>query len=377
MTTAELNLELEDARKAYYTGEPVMSDAQYDALEAELKGRADREGSTPSVLTSVGSAGPGRIPHAHPMRSIENKYSVEEVLDWAKGMGNALFTLSAKYDGVSCSLTYEKGQLAKAVTRGDGDAGESILDQIKASVGIPSSLPFPVNLEVRGELLMRRSWMMALNKEIEGKGGKPYVSTRNLVAGTIKLKDLEEVAKRRLHFMPWEVLSPLLDVAESGGDSARDRIHDLEGYFEVPWIYMADSLEELRNILTNAAELYLAEKDPEVALDGLVIKVDSCAQRRQLGYGSKFANFQVAYKAQNAKTETVLRQVIWQVGRQGRLTPVGIVDPVVLAGATIERVTLNNLTWIQEMGLQIGSRVTIMRSGDVIPKIVEVLDGDQ
>jgi DNA ligase (NAD+) len=372
-----LNQRLEEARRAYYAGDPIMSDAEYDALEAELKGLA--KDAQPSVLTTVGTDAPGRIPHKHPMRSIENVYSIEEAVAWAK-IPVSSCSVSSKWDGVSCSLTYEQGVLVKAVTRGDGTAGESILDQVIASKAVPVHLEgtiYPL-LEIRGELVMRRSALEALNQEILAAGGKPYVSTRNLVAGTVKLKDMAEVAKRQIEFRSWEVIGEPGDLTINfhQWSSGVGMLKLITQYgFAEPDDVLVTNAEQLKQEIESRIP-GLSDPNQEIGRDGIVIKVDSLLVRQQLGYGSKFANFQIAFKAQNAKTETVLKDVIWQVGRQGRLTPVGIVEPVVLAGATIERVTLNNLTWINEMGLEIGSRVIIMRSGDVIPKIVEVLGGE-
>ena len=402
----ELNETLTRARSAYYAGSPIMSDAKYVRLEqslANLVKQYPEEAEKATVLTTVGSdlATPVipeldwkpevggqaesrltksvspvslRIPHLHPMRSIRNIYSLEDLVTWAADMNWPLMTLSGKYDGISCSLTYERGSLVKAVTLGDGEEGESILDQVQASPYIRASIPLPLNLEVRGELIIKRSRMLELNKESVAAGGKPYVSTRNLVAGTMKLKDLEEVRKRQVHFMPWEVLADYLDFAEAGGDSAGTRIQDLAEFgFEVPEIDFVRKPQDLPTILAKWQER-LKESDPEIGMDGVVLKIDSCAQRRDLGVGTKFTNFQVAFKAQNARTESVLRSVDWQVGRHGKLTPVANIDPVVLAGAEVRRATLNHLNWIQDMGLKIGSRVMVVRSGDVIPQIVEVLD---
>jgi DNA ligase (NAD+) len=278
-----LNARLEEARKSYYAGEPIMSDAEYDVLEQQLAGlnRTTPDGSEPpSVLTTVGTDAPGRIPHRHPMRSIKNLYSFEDVYAWAESLGWPVLTLSGKYDGISCSLTYENGDLVKAVTRGDGDAGESILDQVRASRHIPSKLPEPRTVEVRGELVILHSHMEALNVEILAKGGKPYVSTRNLVAGTMKMKDLEEVAKREVRCLPWEVL------ADGETDSARNRIFDLSPMFDVPPIYVCENREELMEMLPNSVQFFLNAENQNVALDGVVIKVDSCAKRSELGYGS-------------------------------------------------------------------------------------------
>lgn len=377
----KLNQQLEEARKAYYAGAPIMPDQTYDALEAQLaalvKGQPEAEEKA-TVLTTVGTDTPGRITHANPMRSIENFYSIDEVIAWyLKVAANKTATVGSKWDGISCSLVYEDRRLRLALTRGDGDAGESILDQVLAVASIPKTLsgpPFP-RLEVRGELVIRRSTMDRLNKEIVAAGGKPYVSTRNLVAGTMKLKDLAEVAKREVEFRPWEVILDSGDVTVNFRQVASAvGLLEMVGQlgFTMPDDNLVTNAVDLRTALTAKIAL-LDEANPEIGRDGIVIKVDDFYLRKELGIGTKFANFQICYKPQNAKTETILREVKWQVGRQGRLTPVGIVEPVVLAGATIERVTLNNLTWIQQMGLKIGSRIMLMRSGDVIPKVVEVL----
>lgn len=377
----ELNEKLEKARAAYYAGNPIMSDAEYDALEQELAGLAKKTGELPSVLTTVGTDAPGRIKHDVPMRSIQNYYSVDEVIAWYGSLEPGEFaTCASKWDGVSCSLTYEGGKLVKAVTRGDGEAGESILAQVEIMASIPKTIPIEYKIEIRVELVMRQSVLNALNVEIIRAGGKPYASTRNLVAGTIKLKDLSEVAKRQIEPRPWEVICETLDREDPetvlAADSAAARLRELVEFgFPEPDDELAVNGVALRQNLEKAIE-GLKNGDQEIGRDGIVIKVNSVRRRKELGFGSKFANFQICFKPQNSQAETVLKDVIWQVGRQGRLTPVGVVEPVILAGATIERVTLNNYSWIQEMGLKIGSRVMLMRSGDVIPKVVEVLDGD-
>jgi DNA ligase (NAD+) len=373
-TIQSLNQQLEAARRAYYAGHPVMSDAAYDVLEQQLAGlhTSQPSSSQPSVLFVVGSEGSGRIPHKYPMRSIENTYTEDELLAFFREHAGP-FTLSSKWDGVSCSLDYKDGELVQALTRGDGDAGEDILPQVRACIAIPQSLPgwedvIPAELNVRGELLISQSTLVRLNLEQVARGGKPYSSTRNLVAGAMKLKDLDEVTARNVEFAPWEV------VGDGLPDSALERIHLLATWFRRPDDRLIKHESELLNDLRISIANLTRDKQ-EYGRDGFVLKVDNVQSREKLGLGSKYANFQVAFKPQNAKTESVLREVIWQVGRQGRLTPVGRIDPVVLAGATIERVTLNNATWILEMGLKIGSRIVIMRSGDVIPKLVEVLDG--
>lgn len=363
-----LNDQLEAARKAYYAGSPIMSDAEYDVLEQQLAGMEP----TAPVLHTVGTDEPGRIPHSRPMLSIENIYSVEELIAWAHQVTEKLglkewptFALEYKWDGVSASLIYMGGKLVQATTRGNGMEGESILPQVLASPHVPCIVTELGRFEVRGELCIQQSTLDRLNEEL-AKAGKPlYMSARNLVAGTMKLQDFSEVGKREVCFIPWEVYlrgSASSDLAEL---QYKMSAHHRDSH-------VVHNVEELRATLESMIQDL--GKPSNIARDGIVLKLDDWNLRDKMGVGSKFAKYQVCFKMQNAKTETVLKDVVWQVGRFGRLTPVGIVEPVTLAGARIERVTLNNLSWIESMGVKIGSRVVIMRSGDVIPKIVSVED---
>jgi len=401
MLIAELNSKLEAARKAYYSGNPVMSDAEYDSLEDQLKGlvRSNPEqGHLATVLTTVGSDMPlfadvphpaeqlfmaekqqgesranGRVAHRVPMLSIENMYTVDDVCAWAESLGWPTLSVGSKLDGVSDSLVYEDGELRQALTRGDGTSGESVLSQIRRAGGVPSFIrnsPFTVRVEIRGEVVIAQSTLKLLNEELVAAGGKPYASTRNLAAGTLKLGDLEEVKRRGLLFRPWDVLLP----HGFQPDSAVGRLKEITAFGFAP----SDD-----RIVTNREELIAAieemlptlqEPGSEIGMDGIVIKVDSHELREKLGRGSKFTNYQVCFKPQNQKAETVIREVEWQVGRQGKITPVAIVEPVTLGGVQIARATLNNFTWLSTLGVRIGSKVGLVRSGDVIPKITEVLE---
>jgi DNA ligase (NAD+) len=370
-TLQQLNSKLDEARKAYYAGTPIMSDAEYDVLEQQLAGMAKTLGVTTSVLSTVGTDVEGRIPHLRPMRSMANVYSIEELIAWATNLGWPELTVGKKRDGISGSLIYDNGVLIQALTRGDGDAGESILPQVKATRSIPQGIEAPGIVEVRGELVIRQSTMERINVDLVAAGGKPYVSTRNLVAGTMKLKDLDEVTRREVQFIPWEVTGTQL--LPDSANALLDFASRMEWGFQRCPVRIAKTPATLRQAITDGLEDIKA--DTEIASDGLVIKVNSRKLREQLGVGTKFANYQVAFKAQNARAESILRSVEWQVGRLGKLTPVATIDPVMLAGAQVTHATLNNFTWIQEMGLKIGSRVMVVRSGDVIPQIAEVLEG--
>lgn len=393
---AEKNAKLENARKAYYAGEPIMSDAEYDQLEEELNGLVKANptyaGQAP-VLTTVGSSLPlfngheldanpreaaaapkGRIAHSVAMLSIENFYGVEDLCDWAEGLGWPVLSVGSKLDGVSDSLIYENGSLVQALTRGDGAFGESVLPQMRAAGAVPASIQigafFAGRVEIRGEVVIPESVLRALNAALEANGAKTYATSRNLAAGTLKLLDLNEVKRRGLQFRPWDVLLP----HGAGPDSGVERLKSITAFGFAP---SDDRIVRNREELIAAIEEMLPtlqEAGAEIGKDGIVVKVDSHELREKLGRGSKFTRYQVCFKPQNQKAETVIRSVDWQVGRQGRVTPVANVDPVVLGGAKIARSTLNNFTWLNALGLRIGSKIALVRSGDVIPKVTEVLE---
>lgn len=406
MVIEGLNTRLEEARKAYYAGEPIMYDAEYDALEAMLAGLAKAkpaEANKASVLTSVGSdlslfavlaesgtqaesrfqdsisanlhhSSHGRSAHLLPMLSIENYYRIDDICAWAETLGWPTLSVESKLDGVSDSLVYEGGQLVQALTRGDGASGESVLPQILAAGAAPASIPnytpFGGRVEIRGEIIIPESKLRALNAELEAAGAKTYATSRNLAAGSLKLLNLEDVKRRGLEFHPWDVLLPDGVMPDSGVE----RLKLIEDFGFAP----SDD-----RIVTNREELIAAienmlptlqEPGAEIGKDGIVVKVDSHTLREKLGRGQKFTRYQVCFKPQNQKAETVIESVSWQVGRQGRITPVANVKPVVLGGVQVARATLNNFTWLTTLGVRIGSSVALVRSGDVIPKIVEILD---
>jgi len=376
----ELNSRLEDARKAYYAGEPLMSDPEYDVLEEELSGMVKAhpaEAADAAVLSSVGTDTSGRIAHRVPMLSLENKFTFEELCEWADCVQAALglpqwpdFTLEPKYDGVSDSLEYE-GALVQALVRGDGSAGDSVLPQIRTSSSVPAYLPEATKVNIRGEAIIAMSTLRDLNSEIEARGGEPYSNTRNLTAGTLKLQDLDEVKRRKLLFAPWEVLLPTNGLVL---DSSYQRLKMIEEWGFTPYSgRVVTNREELQTALDEMLPT-LQAPDQDICKDGLVFKVDSFAYRETLGRGSKFTRWQVCLKPQNQKANTEVLSVQWQVGRQGKVTPVATVAPVILGGVKIERATLNNLSWLLALGVRIGSKVALVRSGDVIPKIVEVLE---
>jgi DNA ligase (NAD+) len=405
-TIVALNQLLTNARQAYYVaGEPIMSDAEFDTKEAELRGLITAHpdyAPLATVLNTVGSdletsengendsdletsENGSRVQHIQPMLSIENNYSKEDVVEWCRQFPDGTtFCIEPKRDGISCELRYRDGKLVQAVTRGTGTEGEDMTAQVLALNTIPKSLPtepahdleiaykfkFPRTFNVRGELAMRDSELKRLNAEAEKVGGKLYTSTRNLTAGTMKKKDLSVVASREVVYLPWDVYA---EDETDMSDMRALRLYELNakyGFEEHQGIVV----NELDKIIPTIDQILEHNSKSDIRADGVVIKIDSVKLSREVGNGSKFANYQTCFKPQSESGTTYLRDVVWQVGRSGKVTPVAICDPVVLAGACVERAILNNLTWIENLGLTIGSKVEMLRSGDVIPQIIRVID---
>lgn len=391
----QLNKTLEQARDAYYKkATPIMSDAAYDQGEKLLRQYVQE---TPqfaeyaTVLKTVGSdlTAQGRVKHSIPMLSIENQYTFDDVLAWCKKLpANTKIVLEPKFDGISVSLHYRDGQLVRALSRGTGTEGEDMTAQVKAVLSIPKSLlaeqspgvwvrpeTIPADLEVRGELVMKNSTLA----EINAKGGKQYSSTRNLTAGTMKQRDLAIVASRDILLMPWDVIGDS-DILPDGG---YDRLMLISKFgFRLPFGNTVASDDP--DSIVGTLHQKLADRETlmrgmlSLETDGVVIKVNSELLRATLGQASKYTNWQVCYKPQSASGTTYLREIQWQVGRTGRVSPVAKCDVVILAGANVTSASLNNISYIRDMGLKLGAKVEMLRSGDVIPQIVRVIDdGDE
>jgi DNA ligase (NAD+) len=373
-----LNDLLHRARKAYYVDHsPIMSDRDFDLKEKELKDLVRDNPSLASLapeLKAVGSdlTDGGRVKHAVPMKSIENHYTEEDYVSWYDAQaldGNGVMVSEPKYDGISCSILYENGRMIRALTRGDGESGEDITAAVRATGNIPVTLPSGRSLEVRGELVMKNSTLARINDEATKAGQKTYASTRNLTAGTMKQKNLDNVPDRDIQIRPWDALGDNLPASRL----ERLRLLSKEGFAEPRSVLVSDR----DKILPTLRDLLEKNKTSDIAADGVVMKIDDVPSCQALGVSSNYTNYQICFKPQNDKGITYLRGVNWFVGRSGKITPVGIVDPITLAGAVITNVNLNNITWIREMGLKINSRISLIRSGGVIPVVDKVLDENE
>ena len=366
----QLNSEIVNAQESYYSGAPHLSDAEYDALEAQLQALVAKNPEYAPVASSLSKVGTstangGRILHARPMLSIENYYTVDTFVKAAANYGPVL-DVEPKRDGISSELTYTNGKLTQAVTRGDGEAGEDMTAQVKACKHIPQTISFPgmpKDLRVRGELVMRNAELARIN----ALGGKQYANSRNLTAGTMKQQDLSIVASRNIILLPWDLYSP--DADNLLPDSAYDRMKLLFGagfpHYEGMKVSQLQLAQELHTVLSQI-------KNADVVCDGVVVKVDSHKLRNSLGVASKYTKYQHCYKPQNLSSTTKLLSIEYGLGRTGKVTPVAILEPVNLGGAMVSRASLNNETYMENLGIMIGAEVEILRSGDVIPFIVKV-----
>ena len=386
-----VNQELLDARHAYYVlAQPIMTDAEYDAKEKDLKQMIQIMPEYASLATSLVTVGDdaivedsGRIRHRTPMLSLENQYTFEDLKTWCSGFPEGtMFVIEPKIDGASLSCLYINRKLVRAVTRGDGKAGEDVTKQMVASGAIVQELPEefypPTPIEVRGEVYMTTSQFDKINAEAE----KPYASPRNLAAGTMKLQDLEEVAKRGLRFWPWQVEGVPAEYLAKRNLMASLAHHQIQYYgltinknFNPNFSVYTDT-EGLCKALDGHLREYrevVMHRGRGVMTDGYVVKVASTDLRKEAGVGTKCPNWAVAFKYPSALVGTKLLGVTWFVGRTGNLTPVASVTPTNVSGAIVSNVNLNNLSWIREKGIKVGDEVSIKRGGEVIPVLDSVI----
>lgn len=380
----DLSAELEYHNHRYYVlADPVISDREFDMLLKELEQLEVRypELADPNSPTQrVGGDLTRNFPtvaHRYPMLSLGNSYSREEVGEFVarveKEIGTTVFVMELKYDGVAISLTYQDGRLLRGVTRGDGEKGEEITGNIRTVRAIPLVLrgsDVPALVELRGEVVFTRARFEALNAQRLEAGEEPYANPRNTAAGTLKLQDPKEVARRGLDNFIYAVQGEVLPTrshfenirraAEWGfktPDPARrfvERATDLEGIMA-----FIDHWDKHRHGL-------------EVDIDGVVIKVDSLDVQDELGLTAKSPRWAIAYKFAAEQATTRLNGVVYQVGRTGAITPVAELEPVLLAGTTVKRASLHNADQIAKLDLHIGDRVLVEKGGEIIPKIVGV-----
>lgn len=391
----ELRDELLRHEHLYYDlDKPEISDAAYDALINELRHLEEIHPAlvTPDSPTQRvgGKAGESfrKIQHSRPMLSLENKFSIEALSGWdkvvrvkAEGLP-VRYSAELKMDGLSVAIRYETAKaggsrLVCGLTRGDGQVGEDITANVRSIRTIPKTISsaqlaaagFPSNFEVRGEVVMPEAAFEEMNQELAKKGEDPAVNPRNAAAGILRTLDPAVVAKRGLEFYAYFLLVDG-DYWPKGQNSTLEVLASF-GFQVNPHRQLAANIDELKTFIEGAESI---RGSLGYDIDGVVIKVDAYETQRHLGYTGRAPRWAVAYKFPAGSDITMVRSITIQVGGSGKLTPVAELKPVFIGGTTVRRATLHNADFIKSLNLHLGDWVRIERSGDVIPKILEVVE---
>ena len=370
----------EHNHRYYVLNAPVISDFEFDGLMRELQ---DLEAENPDMYdpTSpsmrVGSditKDFKQVVHKYPMLSLGNTYSkaeVAEFYDRVKRFLNEEFEICCelKFDGTSISLTYVNGKLVQAVTRGDGEKGDDVTANVKTIRTVPLVLSgdgYPAEFEIRGEILMPWSVFERLNAEREDNGEQLFANPRNAASGTLKLQDSSVVAKRGLDAYLYFMLGEELPAA---GHYENLKEAEKWGFKISSLTRKCHTLEEVFDFID---QMDVERKNLPFATDGIVLKVNSLRQQKNLGYTAKSPRWAIAYKFQAERALTRLNEVTYQVGRTGVITPVANLDPVQLSGTVVKRASLHNSDIIEKLDLHIGDMVYVEKGGEIIPKITGV-----
>jgi DNA ligase (NAD+) len=354
-------------RDAYYRGSPSVADAEYDAIEDELRAliAANPElAPDPNPLDQVGAPTVLHAPvrHSRPMLSLEKATKPEQVAAFFERFPGQPVVVMPKLDGLSLALVFEDGRLARAITRGDGTTGDDVTELVRALVdGVPARVDAPGRVEVRGEAMMLRSTFAAYNA---AHADKPLINPRNAAAGTLRAKDPATVAERRLLFLAFEL--------STDADTADD--------LETGLVTLGFTVADMRHCAdTDAAIAVITEiesrrNDLDYDLDGAVLRLADRGAYAAAGTRSNSPRGALAYKFAAEEKTTVLSDVVWDVGKTGKIAPVAWLEPVFVGGTTVTRATLANQEVIRARGIRIGDTVLVRRAGDVIPFVAGVLD---
>ncbi len=362
---------LTELRDAYYQGEPLVADADYDAVEDELRALlAEHPDLAPedNPLEQVGSASVLHAPvrHSRPMLSLEKATKPEQVQAFFDRFPGQTVVVMPKLDGLSLAVVYEDGRLARAVTRGDGTTGEDVTALTRAMAeGIPGRVDAAGRTEVRGELVMLRSTFAAYNR---AHSDKPLINPRNAAAGTVRAKDPKAVAGRRLQFFAF-------DLDAEGGEAPDDLGQALRTLgFDAAEQTRCEDAEQAQAVIGGIEE---HRNDLDYDLDGAVLRLADRTAFAAAGTRSNSPRGALAFKFAAEEKTTVLADVVWDVGKIGKVAPVAVLEPVFVGGTTVTRATLANQEVIRARDIKIGDTVLVRRAGDVIPFVAGVLDASK
>jgi len=369
---------------------PEITDQEYDAL---VRRNAELEAAFPQLVRedspsrkvghAIASSPLSKVKHEVRMMSLDNAFSAEEVEEWVARVRRFLsladdaplaFTAEDKIDGLSCSLRYEKGVLVRAATRGDGQVGEDVTPNVAFIPDIPQSIAgeVPDVFEVRGEVYMAKADFLALNAAQEDAGGKLFANPRNAAAGSLRQKDATVTAKRPLKFWAhgWGAASAV-------PGATQQQVVDVLREWGFPVSALFRRVEDTQGLLGSYEAIGEARPELPYEIDGVVYKVDRLDYQQRLGFVAKAPRWALAHKFPAERAETTLENIDIQVGRTGKLTPVGRLAPVLVGGVTVTNVTLHNRDEIERLGVRPGDRVVVQRAGDVIPQLVDNLTRDE
>ena len=361
--------------KAYYTDDnPIASDDEYDALYHKVVEFESQNPNLKAIFSPTNRVGGEileqfeKLAHKARMWSMEDIFSDDELLAWIErgDKRSQRFFVEPKFDGASLNLTYENGVLKSAATRGDGDIGEDVTNNAKVISSIPFKIPHDGLIEIRGEVVIAKSDFEEINAKRQKDGLSLLANPRNAAAGSLRQLDSSITKSRRLKFYPWGVGANELKF--STHSDMMEFVRSL-GFLRDDFVRVCNSIDEIKQAFKDL--LYIRDEKP-IMMDGMVVRVDDLAKCDELGFTVKFPKFMVAYKFPATQKTAKLIGVALQVGRTGVITPVGLLDGVEIDGAFVKNVTLHNFDEIERLGLMKGDFVCVIRSGDVIPKIIEV-----
>jgi DNA ligase (NAD+) len=373
----------------YVLDDPEISDADFDKLMNELK---RLEADNPKLITPdsptqrVGGKpreGFVKAKHSSPMLSLDNAYSEEELHDWERrvrelsGRTDLEYMCELKLDGMSLALVYSDGHLERGITRGDGSVGEDVTLNVRTVRSIPLSISkdklkkagIPADFETRGEMLMPLAAFRKLNEERERQGLATFANPRNFTAGTVRQLEPSITAQRRMDYFAYMLLKDgqtFFDRQSKTMDAL-----ELAGFKVNPNRKLAKNLDEVWKFIQSWET---KRESLPYEIDGIVVKVDRTSWQRELGFTGKAPRWAIAYKFAARGAVTQIEDIVPQVGRTGKLTPVAWLKPVPIGGTTVSRATLHNMDFIEQLGIKIGDWVVVVRGGDVIPKVVKVVE---
>jgi DNA ligase (NAD+) len=376
-----LTKDLEYHNHQYYVfSQPVISDFEYDQKLKELQSLEEEHPEYASPYSPTQRVGSDlntefeQMEHKYPMLSLGNTYSTEELTDFDKRVQKAIgdeyeYICELKYDGVSISLTYENGCLEKAVTRGDGTRGDIVTNNVKTIRSIPLQLKgsdYPERFVIRGEIFYPHAGFQKLNEEREKQGDPLFANPRNAASGTLKMQQSSLVAKRPLDCFLYYINADQLPFENHYDNLQKAK----EWGFKVP--SEIKKCQQLNDVNSFIQYWENERKNLPFDIDGIVIKINSYKQQKQLGYTAKEPRWAISYKYKAEQALTNLLSIDYQVGRTGAITPVANLEPVLLAGTTVKRASLHNADQIELLDIRISDTVFVEKGGEIIPKIVGI-----